>query len=40
MPQVIAATGSGKTLIAAAAAERLGALHVLVLVPTLEASGR
>ncbi|MFD8742101.1 Helicase associated domain protein [Streptomyces sp. NPDC059616] len=34
--QVIAATGSGKTLIAVAAAERLGARHVLVLVPTLD----
>ncbi|MFJ8856507.1 Helicase associated domain protein [Streptomyces sp. NPDC102437] len=33
--QVIAATGSGKTLIAVAAAEKLGARHVLVLVPTL-----
>ncbi|MFD7617902.1 Helicase associated domain protein [Streptomyces sp. NPDC059802] len=34
--QVIAATGSGKTLIAVAAAEKLGARHVLVLVPTLD----
>ncbi|MFJ5197036.1 Helicase associated domain protein [Streptomyces sp. NPDC088394] len=34
--QVIAATGSGKTLIAVTAAERLGARHVLVLVPTLD----
>ncbi|MFK4212742.1 Helicase associated domain protein [Streptomyces sp. NPDC030920] len=34
--QVIAATGSGKTLIAVAAAEKLGARRVLVLVPTLD----
>ncbi|MFG3533207.1 Helicase associated domain protein [Streptomyces sp. NPDC047917] len=34
--QVIAATGSGKTLIAVAAAAKLGARHVLVLVPTLD----
>ncbi|MEU6996641.1 Helicase associated domain protein [Streptomyces sp. NPDC046465] len=34
--QVIAATGSGKTLIATAAAQRLGARRVLVLVPTLD----
>ncbi|GGV97613.1 helicase [Streptomyces gelaticus] len=34
--QVIAATGSGKTLIAVAAAESLGARRVLVLVPTLD----
>ncbi|MFJ8827714.1 Helicase associated domain protein [Streptomyces sp. NPDC102467] len=34
--QCIAATGSGKTLIAAAAAQRLGARRVLVLVPTLD----
>ncbi|NEB75833.1 DEAD/DEAH box helicase family protein [Streptomyces sp. SID14478] len=33
--QCIAATGSGKTLIAAATAHRLGARRVLVLVPTL-----
>ncbi|MFD9487590.1 Helicase associated domain protein [Streptomyces sp. NPDC059991] len=32
--QVIAATGSGKTLIAVASAQRLGARRVLVLVPT------
>ncbi|MEU1075086.1 MULTISPECIES: DEAD/DEAH box helicase family protein [unclassified Streptomyces] len=34
--QVIAATGSGKTLIAAASAQRLRAHRVLVLVPTLD----
>ncbi|GAA2347718.1 Helicase associated domain protein [Streptomyces kunmingensis] len=34
--QCIAATGSGKTLIAAAAAQKLGARRVLVLVPTLD----
>ncbi|WP_394427439.1 DEAD/DEAH box helicase [Streptomyces sp. SGAir0957] len=34
--QCIAATGSGKTLIAAATAQRLGARRVLVLVPTLD----
>ncbi|MFC0602918.1 DEAD/DEAH box helicase [Streptomyces palmae] len=34
--QVIAATGSGKTLIATEAAQRLGARRVLVLVPTLD----
>ncbi|MFD8998675.1 DEAD/DEAH box helicase [Streptomyces abikoensis] len=34
--QVIAATGSGKTLIAAEAARKLGAQRVLVLVPTLD----
>lgn len=34
--QVIAATGSGKTLIATAAAQKLGARRVLVLVPTLD----
>ncbi|WP_406740637.1 Helicase associated domain protein [Streptomyces atratus] len=34
--QVIAATGSGKTLIAVTAAEKLGARRVLVLVPTLD----
>ncbi|WP_329404385.1 DEAD/DEAH box helicase [Streptomyces melanogenes] len=34
--QVIAATGSGKTLIAVACAQRLGARRVLVLVPTLD----
>ncbi|WP_371098889.1 DEAD/DEAH box helicase [Streptomyces sanglieri] len=34
--QVIAATGSGKTLIAIAAAEKLGARRALVLVPTLD----
>ncbi|MFI0243109.1 Helicase associated domain protein [Streptomyces sp. NPDC016845] len=34
--QCIAATGSGKTLIAAAAAQRLGARRVVVLVPTLD----
>ncbi|MFF4533774.1 Helicase associated domain protein [Streptomyces sp. NPDC001407] len=34
--QVIAATGSGKTLIAAESAQRLGARRVLVLVPTLD----
>ncbi|XIG72339.1 helicase (plasmid) [Streptomyces sp. SGAir0957] len=34
--QCIAATGSGKTLIAAATAQRLGAGRVLVLVPTLD----
>ncbi|UBI40903.1 DEAD/DEAH box helicase family protein [Streptomyces mobaraensis] len=34
--QVIAATGSGKTLIAAEATRKLGARRVLVLVPTLD----
>ncbi|WP_424894304.1 Helicase associated domain protein [Streptomyces sp. SAI-124] len=34
--QVIAATGSGKTLIAAESAQRLSARRVLVLVPTLD----
>ncbi|MCD9145883.1 DEAD/DEAH box helicase [Streptomyces albireticuli] len=34
--QVIAATGSGKTLIAAEAAQKLAARRVLVLVPTLD----
>ncbi|MEU2427750.1 Helicase associated domain protein [Streptomyces sp. NPDC007851] len=34
--QVIAATGSGKTLIGVAAADRLSARRVLVLVPTLD----
>ncbi|MFC4516292.1 Helicase associated domain protein [Streptomyces ehimensis] len=34
--QVIAATGSGKTLIATEAARKLGAQRVLVLVPTLD----
>ncbi|MFI6017346.1 DEAD/DEAH box helicase [Streptomyces sp. NPDC051287] len=34
--QVIAATGSGKTLIGVAAANRLTARRVLVLVPTLD----
>ncbi|MEC4020515.1 DEAD/DEAH box helicase family protein [Streptomyces sp. H27-D2] len=34
--QVIAATGSGKTLIAVEAARKLGARRVLVLVPTLD----
>ncbi|MCQ4207476.1 DEAD/DEAH box helicase [Streptomyces longispororuber] len=34
--QCIAATGSGKTLVAGAAARRLGARRVLVLVPTLD----
>ena len=34
--QVIAATGSGKTLVAAEAARRLSARRVLVLVPTLD----
>ncbi|WP_414170954.1 Helicase associated domain protein (plasmid) [Streptoverticillium reticulum] len=34
--QVIAATGSGKTLIAAEVAQKLGARRVLVLVPTLD----
>ncbi|MEU6393928.1 DEAD/DEAH box helicase family protein [Streptomyces sp. NPDC046939] len=34
--QCIAATGSGKTLIAAATAQKLGARRVLVLVPTLD----
>ncbi|MFF4161420.1 Helicase associated domain protein [Streptomyces sp. NPDC001678] len=34
--QVIAATGSGKTLIAAEAARKLGAQQVLVVVPTLD----
>ncbi|MCF3105331.1 Helicase associated domain protein [Streptomyces roseoverticillatus] len=34
--QVIAATGSGKTLIATEAAQKLGARRVLVLVPTLD----
>ncbi|MFF3420098.1 DEAD/DEAH box helicase family protein [Streptomyces sp. NPDC002698] len=34
--QVIAATGSGKTLIGVAAADRLAARRVLVLVPTLD----
>ncbi|MFI9206127.1 Helicase associated domain protein [Streptomyces sp. NPDC053048] len=34
--QVIAATGSGKTLIAAEATQKLGARRVLVLVPTLD----
>ncbi|PNE34850.1 helicase [Streptomyces eurocidicus] len=34
--QVIAATGSGKTLIAAEVAQKLGAKRVLVLVPTLD----
>ncbi|MGW7209925.1 DEAD/DEAH box helicase family protein [Streptomyces sp. NPDC054837] len=34
--QVIAATGSGKTLIAAHSAQRLSARRVLVLVPTLD----
>lgn len=34
--QVIAATGSGKTLIAAEATRKLGAQRVLVLVPTLD----
>ncbi|MFH8790926.1 DEAD/DEAH box helicase [Streptomyces roseoverticillatus] len=34
--QVIAATGSGKTLIAAEAAQKLSARRVLVLVPTLD----
>ncbi|MEU4820224.1 Helicase associated domain protein, partial [Micromonospora aurantiaca] len=34
--QVIAATGSGKTLVAAEAAGKLGARRVLVLVPTLD----
>ncbi|CAM5468639.1 hypothetical protein SGRIM119S_07121 [Streptomyces griseorubiginosus] len=34
--QIIAATGSGKTLIAAESAQRLSARRVLVLVPTLD----
>ncbi|WP_234388830.1 DEAD/DEAH box helicase family protein, partial [Streptomyces sp. AS58] len=34
--QVIAATGSGKTLIGAESARRLSARRVLVLVPTLD----
>ncbi|MEU5129863.1 DEAD/DEAH box helicase family protein [Streptomyces mobaraensis] len=37
--QVIAATGSGKTLIAAEAARNLGARRVLILVPTRVARG-
>lgn len=34
--QIIAATGSGKTLIGVESARRLSARHLLVLVPTLD----
>ncbi|MFB7215171.1 DEAD/DEAH box helicase family protein [Streptomyces sp. NPDC056255] len=38
--QVIAATGSGRTLIDVTAAEKIGARRVLVVVPTLDLLAR